>query len=45
VNHAKEHDLVIMGLGKPDPHRPAFGSVVISLAEETETALIFISRN
>ena len=45
VNQVKEHDLVIMGLGKPDPNRPAFGSVVLSLAEETETALIFISRN
>lgn len=45
VTRAKEHDLVIMGLGKPDPNRRAFGSIVISLAEETETALIFISRN
>ncbi len=38
------HDLVIMGLGKPGPTGRAFGQIPLSMAEETKTALIFISH-
>lgn len=44
VRQSKEHDLVIMGLGKPGSSNRVFGSITISLAKETETALIFISK-
>jgi basic amino acid/polyamine antiporter, APA family len=44
IKQANEHDLVIMGLGKPGAHEKAFGSIALSLAEETKTALIFISK-
>lgn len=44
VRLASEHDLVIMGLGKPGTGEKAFGSIAQKLAEETGTALIFISK-
>jgi len=44
VRQAAEHDLVIMGLGKPGSSNRVFGSISISLARETDTALIFISK-
>ncbi|MCH8558945.1 MAG: amino acid permease [Balneolia bacterium] len=44
IRQTKEHDLVIMGLGKPGPEQRAFGPIPIALAEETDTALIFISN-
>lgn len=44
IKQANEHDLVIMGLGKPGAHEKAFGSIALSLAEKTKTALIFISK-
>ncbi len=44
IKKAVEYDLVIMGLGKPGSGRKAFGSVALSLAEKTNTALIFISK-
>lgn len=44
IRQSKIHDLVIMGLGKPDPHEKAFGEIALSLAEETKSALIFISK-
>jgi len=44
INQAQEHDLVIMGLGKPGIHQKAFGSISLALAQKTDTALIFISK-
>ncbi|MDX1603566.1 MAG: amino acid permease, partial [Salinimicrobium sediminis] len=44
VAQASRHDLVIMGLGNPGKHQKAFGHVALALAEQTETALIFISK-
>jgi basic amino acid/polyamine antiporter, APA family len=44
VHQASRHDLVIMGLGKAGKHQRAFGHVALSLAEKTNTALIFISK-
>lgn len=44
VRQTAEHDLVIMGLGKPGPREKAFGSIPLSMAEETNSALIFISN-
>ncbi len=44
IRQAKEHDLVIMGLGKPGINQKAFGGIAIALAEETDSALIFISK-
>jgi APA family basic amino acid/polyamine antiporter len=44
IKQATEHDLVIMGLGKPGKNEKAFGNIALSLAEETNTALIFISK-
>ncbi|WP_051205587.1 APC family permease [Salinimicrobium xinjiangense] len=44
VHQASRHDLVIMGLGKAGKHQKAFGHVALSLAEKTNTALIFISK-
>lgn len=44
VSLSAEHDLVIMGLGKPGLHEKAFGKVPLTLAEQTDTALIFISK-
>jgi basic amino acid/polyamine antiporter, APA family len=44
ISQAEVHDLVIMGLGKPGAKEKAFGSIALSLAEETNTALIFISK-
>ncbi len=45
IHHASENDLVIMGLGKPGPKEKAFGNVALALAAETDTGLIFISKN
>ncbi len=44
VRYTDQHDLVIMGLGKPGPDGKAFGSIPLRMAEDTETALIFISN-
>ncbi|MGM0457782.1 MAG: APC family permease [Bacteroidota bacterium] len=44
VSQSKQHDLLIMGLGKAGPHEKAFGDIALTLAEKTETALIFISK-
>lgn len=44
IRQSEIHDLVIMGLGNPGPHEKAFGEIALSLAEETESALIFISK-
>lgn len=44
IKQAKEHDLVIMGLGKPGKNEKAFGNIALTLAEKTDTALIFISK-
>ena len=44
VNQASRHDLVIMGLGNPGKHQKTFGHVAHSLAEKTDSALIFISK-
>lgn len=44
IRQTREHDLVIMGLGKPGPSAKAFGTIPLKMAEETETALIFISN-
>lgn len=41
---AKEHDLVILGLGDARKGRRVFGDISLSLARETNTALIFISH-
>lgn len=45
IRQTKENDLVIMGLGKAGPEQRAFGPIPIALAEQTNTALIFISNN
>ncbi len=45
IRHAAEHDLVIMGLGKPGPAGKVFGHIALSLAAETNTGLIYISKN
>jgi amino acid transporter len=42
INQASGHDLVIMGLGKAGKHKKAFGNLSLTLAEKTNTALIFI---
>ncbi|WP_051286536.1 APC family permease [Salinimicrobium terrae] len=44
ITQAAGHDLVIMGLGKAGKHQKAFGNVALTLAEKTDTALIFISQ-
>jgi len=44
IKQANEHDLVIMGLGKPGPKEKAFGNIALALAEKTETGLIYISK-
>jgi basic amino acid/polyamine antiporter, APA family len=44
ILQTQEHDLVIMGLGKPGVHEKAFGGISLALAEKTDTALIFISK-
>ncbi|MEX0823258.1 MAG: amino acid permease [Balneolaceae bacterium] len=44
INQVAEHDLVIMGLGKPGINEKAFGTIALTLAKETNTALIFISK-
>ena len=44
IKQSQEHDLVIMGLAKAGLHEKAFGNIVHVLAEETDTALIFISK-
>jgi len=44
IKQAAEHDLVIMGMGKPGINEKAFGGIALSLAEETNTALIYISK-
>ncbi|PWN05436.1 amino acid permease [Rhodohalobacter mucosus] len=44
VRLANQNDLVIMGLGKPGAGEKAFGSIAQTLAEDTGTALIFISK-
>jgi hypothetical protein len=44
VQLSSEHDLVIMGLGKPGVHEKAFGKIPLTLAEQTDSALIFISK-
>ncbi|MCH8523976.1 MAG: amino acid permease [Balneolales bacterium] len=45
IEQTRNHDLVIMGLGPAGTKARAFGSVPMALAEETNTALIFISKN
>ncbi len=44
IELTRMHDLVIMGLGKASSGQRAFGPIPISMARETETALIFISH-
>ena len=44
IKQTAEHDLIIMGLGKPGAHEKAFGEISLALAENTDTALIFISK-
>lgn len=44
ISLSSEHDLVIMGLGKAGLHEKAFGGIALTLAEKTDTALIFISK-
>ena len=44
IKQASGHDLVIMGLGKASEHEKAFGKLSHSLAEKTNSALIFISK-
>lgn len=44
VNLSAQHDLVIMGLRKPGLHEKAFGNIALTLAEQTDTTLIFISK-
>jgi amino acid transporter len=44
VSQSNQHDLVIMGLGKPTAKEKAFGKVALELAENTDSALIFISK-
>lgn len=44
VKLSAQHDLIIMGLGKPGLHEKAFGNIALTLAEQTETSLIFISK-
>lgn len=44
VQLSSEHDLVIMGLGKPGAHEKAFGKIPLALAGQTDKALIFISK-
>lgn len=45
LRQAGSHDLIIMGLGKADINRRVFGDISLSLARETNTALIFISHH
>lgn len=45
IRQTEQHDLVIMGLGKPGPDEKAFGNIPLKMAEETDTALVFISNN
>ena len=44
IKQASAHDLVIMGLGKAGKNEKAFGHLALTLAEKTDTALIFISN-
>jgi len=44
ITQAERHDLIIMGLGRAGPRQKAFGHIAISLAEQTDSALIFISN-
>ncbi len=44
IQQSEENDLVIMGLGKPGVHEKAFGNIPLMLAEQTDSALIFISK-
>ncbi len=44
IELTRKSDLVIMGLGKSGPGRRAFGDIPVSMAQETNTALIFISH-
>ncbi len=44
ITQAAGHDLVIMGLGKAGKNQKAFGHLALTLAEKTDTALIFISQ-
>ena len=44
IKQSQKHDLVIMGLGRAGLHEKAFGSIALTLAEETDSALIFISK-
>lgn len=44
IEQTAQHDLVIMGLGKPGANEKAFGKIALDLAEKTNTALIFISN-
>ena len=44
VTQSNQHDLVIMGLGKPTAKEKAFGKVAMELAENSDSALIFISK-
>ncbi len=44
IKQAAGQDLVIMGLGKAGKHQKAFGKLALTLAEKTDTALIFISK-
>ncbi|CAN5211577.1 amino acid permease [soil metagenome] len=44
IKQSEEHDLVIMGLGKAGIMEKVFGNIALTLAEKTNTALIFISK-
>lgn len=44
IHLANQHELVIMGLGKAGKQQKTFGTVALTLAEKTETALIYISK-
>lgn len=44
VKLSSEHDLVIMGLGKPGAQQKTFGKIPLTLAGQTDSALIFIYK-
>jgi amino acid transporter len=44
VNLSKNHDLIILGLGKRDSEHNVFGELPIRLAKESATAQIYISN-
>lgn len=44
ITEAETHDLVIMGLGRPDKNQKVFSRFVTDFASSTSTALIIISR-